>query len=402
MKTVILNNLYQGENPVPMAIRNGEIIYHRVVKPSYTPLPYDQQYLTFDIISGGTIGWKNFDDATPKQIEYSKDYGSTWIPITSTSAGTIFNVAAGDKIMFRGNNDAYGETGSKYTSFSSDGALFNISGNIMSLMYGDNFAGKNTFNDDTLSYIFANLFYGTGVVNASNLILPASALTDYCYSSMFNGCTSITSAPALPAMTLADRCYGNMFQGCASLASAPELPATALTSECYYYMFSNCRSLTTAPALPATTLAINCYCYMFHFCTGLTQAPVLPATALTNYCYQGMFILCTSLSQAPALPATTLTIGCYNQMFYYCTGLTSAPELPATTLTDYCYYGMFDNCRSLNYIKCLATDISALDCTTDWVSGVNGTGTFVKAASMTDWATGNNGIPTNWTVQDAS
>ena len=31
---------------------------------------------------------------------------------------------------------------------------------------------------------------------------------------MFNGCTSLTTAPELPAMTLADYCYNNMFFDC--------------------------------------------------------------------------------------------------------------------------------------------------------------------------------------------
>ena len=59
------------------------------------------------------------------------------------------------------------------------------------------------------------------------------------------------------------------------------------------------------------------------------------------------------------------------------------------------------NCESLNYIKCLATDISATNCTNGWVSGVAATGTFVKASSMTSWTTGTSGIPTGWTVQNA-
>ena len=61
---------------------------------------------------------------------------------------------------------------------------------------------------------------------------------------------------------------------------------------------------------------------------------------------------------------------------------------------------MFSNCTSLNYIKCLATDISAPSCTNNWVSGVASTGTFVKAASMNDWATGSSGIPEGWSVLD--
>ena len=99
------------------------------------------------------------------------------------------------------------------------------------------------------------------------------------------------------------------------------------------------------------------------------------------------------------LPATTLALSCYASMFAYCTSLTTAPELPATTLAKRCYNGMFQGCSSLNYIKCLATDISASNCTGNWVSGVASTGTFVKA-SGTSWTTGVNGIPTGWTVEE--
>ena len=115
-----------------------------------------------------------------------------------------------------------------------------------------------------------------------------------------------------------------------------------------------------------------------------------------------MFYGCTNLTTAPELPATTLAGYCYDGMFRDCTSLTTAPELPATTLVDYCYQYMFYGCTSLNYIKCLATDISATNCTLDWVNGVTSTGTFVKNANMSSWTTGVNGIPTNWTVQDAS
>ena len=86
---------------------------------------------------------------------------------------------------------------------------------------------------------------------------------------MFNGCTSLTTAPALPATVMANNCYLNMFQNCTSLTTAPALPATTLASGCYNGMFYNCANLTTAPALPATTLASSCYGYMFSGCTSL-------------------------------------------------------------------------------------------------------------------------------------
>ena len=168
-------------------------------------------------------------------------------------------------------------------------------------------------------------------------------------------------------------------------------------------MFDGCTSLRTAPSvLPATTLAQYCYSNMFYNCTSLTTAPALPATTLANGCYSSMFYGCTKLTTAPELPATTLTEGCYSHMFEGCTSLTTAPELPATTLEyNSCYQRMFAGCTKLNYIKCLATDISASSCTYYWVSGVAATGTFVKASSMNDWTTGDDGIPIGWTVQDA-
>ena len=163
-----------------------------------------------------------------------------------------------------------------------------------------------------------------------------------------------------------------MFEQCYDLESAPALPATSLSWDCYRRMFNNCTSLTTAPALPATTLATNCYDSMFEN---------------------------TSITVAPALPATTLAASCYRQMFYMCVELTTGPELPAATLVDSCYRDMFDHCYELNYIKCLATDISATDCTLNWVDTVASAGTFVKA-SGTNWTTGVNGIPNNWTVEE--
>jgi hypothetical protein len=103
------------------------------------------------------------------------------------------------------------------------------------------------------------------------------------------------------------------------------------------------------------------------------------------------------------LPATTLVNNCYKRMFRNCTSLTAAPELPATTLAEGCYQQLFQNSPNINNIKCLATDISATNCTTNWTDGVAANGTFVKNPNMSasTWGTGANGIPEGWTVQDA-
>ena len=82
-------------------------------------------------------------------------------------------------------------------------------------------------------------------------------------------------------MTLADRCYYVMFNGCTSLATAPALPATTLTESCYEGMFRDCTSLTTAPELPAPTLEEWSYRSMFNGCSNLNSVTCL-ATYIRN------------------------------------------------------------------------------------------------------------------------
>ena len=328
----------------------------------------------------------------------------------------------GDRLYLKGNSNGFSTSSSKYNNFSIKGKI-ELGGNIISLLYGDDFENNNTLPG---TYTFYKLFYNcTGIVSAKDLILPATTLANYCYYYMFQNCTSLTTAPQLPATTLATFCYYGMFSGCTSLTTVPQLPATTLATFCYYDMFEGCTSLTEAPQLPATTLASNCYNSMFEGCTSLTEAPQLPATNLTNYCYDSMFEGCTGLTEAPELPATTLADSCYWSMFDGCTGLTKAPQLPATTLARSCYFYMFEGCTSLteapelpattlaiscygrmfegctklNYIKALFTTTPSNTYTINWVSGVSNTGTFVKSKDATWDVAGTSGIPEGWVVE---
>lgn len=313
------------------------------------PHNYSQDYLTFVAKSNGTFA---FSGTTPgdivNTIQYSTDNGTTW---SEPSQNVSINVNNGDTVLFKGEMI----TPTRYQGigrFSASTASFDMQGNIMSLLYGDNFVGQLTLVDKVDA--FYRLFLGTKCVDASNLVLPATTLSEYCCAYMFNNCTLLTAAPQLPATTLANYCYNCMFVGCSSLATAPELPATTLSVMCYANMFTNCTSLTTAPELPATTL----------------------------------------------------TSSCYYQMFQGCSGLTTAPELLAPTLADGCYASMFYRCTSLNYVKMLATECASnttiASCLNWWLNDVAASGTFVKAAAMTQLPTDNiNGIPPGWTVQNA-
>ncbi len=308
---------------VSHCIQENEVHYNHIPKP-------DEQYLTFEILSGGTLTWSKYNGTSyARTIYYSTDNGNQWNEMNNYSSNVSINVNAGDKLIFKGNNNCYGAY-SDYEYFSRFGGTsrFNIYGNIMSLIYGDNFYEKQyEYPEDIGLYkgLFFGLFSNANVISAKNLILPLLELHgDHDYGWMFIGCSLLIEPPKLPATTLADNCYRQMFDSCTAMATAPELPATTLT-EC-----------------------------------------------------------------------------CYEGMFYGCTSLTTAPELPATTLVSSCYGSMFSGCTSLTSITCLATNIPGTSCTYAWMRGVAASGTFTKAADMAGWSTGANGIPTGWTVQDAS
>ena len=125
-------------------------------------------------------------------------------------------------------------------------------------------------------------------------------------------------------------------------------------------------------------------------------------TQMQDHQFETLFKNIKNLTKAEdlILPSTTLTDSCYKDMFNGCSGLTTAPSLNASTLEDRCYESMFSGCSSLDNITCLATDISATDCTTNWANGVAASGTFIKKDSMSSWTTGVNGIPNGWSVLD--
>ena len=150
--------------------------------------------------------------------------------------------------------------------------------------------------------------------------------------------------------------------------------------------------------LPATKLSALCYSQMFYGCVGLTKAPELPATNLSFFCYKGMFSNCTGLVSAPSLPANELFAGCYQNMFTGCSALTEAPELPARRLAIHCYASMFQGCTNLASVTCHATTTDT-EATKSWLQYVSPDGTFTKAQDASFWETGENGIPTAWTIK---
>lgn len=257
------------------------------------PTPHDYSTDYFTMVTNAGMALVN----SGSSVEYSIDNGRMW---ANAGYNTVMRFEVGETILFKHTRTSNNETFNLhfYPNYETqvDNLQITLQGNIMSLIYGDDFADKYTIpNSSALAYAFTGI--SEAVVDAENLVLPATTLKSSCYQGMFQGCNKLTKSPKiLPATTLATSCYDNMFNGCSSL--------------------------------------------------------------------------------------------------------TTSPELPAETLALYSYYAMFTGCNSLATIKCLATDISATQCTTFWTSGVASNGIFIKNPNMSSWTTGSNGIPNGWITQD--
>lgn len=272
------------------------------VNVTKTPEPepeYKDRYLTTIALEDGTMFLSQTEPF--RNPTYYRINKGSWVQMPTAATAVNIQVQSGDVVEYKSNPAI-----DSYVHISSNCA-FDTYGNIMSLIYGDNFRDKVTISSTT--YDFSGLYINdTGLTSAEHLILPATSLTQNCYNQMFAGCTSLTTAPALPATKLANNCYYNMFSGCTSLTTAPELPDVDFGA--------------SGPAIP-----------------------------------------------------------------------------------QFAYVKMFYDCSSLNYIKCLVSSkTSGTDGNKlfeDWVNGVSGSGTFVRTAN-TQWNTGNNGIPSGWTIIDNS
>ena len=323
-------------------------------------------YVTFTAENAQTCRFfisKDFALGENEYFEYSVGHGE-WVRFNTTVESIPFGGNLGSLRLRGKSSKGTASSSSKYSKiqFTTENSPVDCTGDIRTLIDYENYADVNTTDAK-----FCLLFYQNKQLRTAPS-LPATKLADYCYREMFSGCSALTHAPALPATTLANNCYLQMFSGCSSLTQAPALDATTLADNCYQEMFSGCTQLTQAPVLPATTLKNSCYFGMFSGCTQLTHAPALPDTTLANNCYLQMFSGCSSLTQAPALAATTLADNCYQEMFSGCTSLTQAPVLPAYKLAGYCYYEMFRDCSVLSSVTMLATDISAPECLTNWLT----------------------------------
>lgn len=166
--------------------------------------------------------------------EYKID-DDDWIPFASDENITL---SAGQKASF-----CVGSASSQMKSwgqgkFSCTGGKFKIGGNIASLIVGDDYPTSGaSVTGIFLDFLKAN----TNLIDAYDLEIPMTTVSENGYKSMFDSCTGLVRGPqTLPATTLGKTCYRNMFYNCSSLENAPVLMATKLAQGAYQRMFYGC------------------------------------------------------------------------------------------------------------------------------------------------------------------
>ena len=401
------NNKAYYFNKTNVTLENGKY-YHITITNLTDAAPYTP--LTFEAANDGTK--VRFTEGTDisfgNHVEYRKNNGN-W---TAYRSGDDISLDKGETVSFRGDLPKYRDRlTTEYTgsNFSCDKDCY-VYGNVMSLIYPTDFATNKSL---TQKYAFSQLFKGnehilnhpgsTSEHEYKLITLPATTLTDYCYSELFSGCTGLTMMSFSSAQEMEIGCYQEMFNGCSNLETTIMYPATELAESCYQEMFKGCSKLHGSPTLANSTAQLAPWCYygMFEDCTSLYGIPdnYLPRTSLegAKYCYARMFKGCTQLNvNSNSLPATTLSEKCYYQMFMGCTNLSikltlpagdpqgqgalaescyesmfegctglyldKAPDLPATTLAKSCYRKMFEGCTHIYYAPDLPATTLAISC----------------------------------------
>ena len=193
--------------------RNSETCGY--IPPSPT-IDYTREYMTFLTKEPCTFTFQStsaFYSLDTNFAQYSLDSGSTWHTLSS-SAETTPVIQANQRVMWKCDATPNSSLlGGGIGVFLTTGR-FELEGNIMSMLWGDDFIGKTDLKG---SYVFFGLFDSTSVTNAENLIMPATTLTEWCYASMFPRCALLEKAPVLSATTSVNRCYLGMFANCSSL-----------------------------------------------------------------------------------------------------------------------------------------------------------------------------------------
>lgn len=218
-------------------------------------------YFWIEALEDITVFFRDANSANTPRGNYSFDK-ITW---TAFKQNQSVVVLTGTKLYIKnpvipGSYNAVGK-------FIISGAC-NIGGNIMSLLYGDDFLNNTVFPQ----YCFYGLFENSPIVCAHELLITATSLGVMCCSAMFHNCKQLITAPQLPILNTAGwGVFSSMFDGCTSLTIAPTLlTENIINTEFYDYMFSGCTNLSYIKALFKTQPTVGSQSFTKEWVSGVS------------------------------------------------------------------------------------------------------------------------------------
>lgn len=183
---------------------------------------YIRKYLTMQAIETGTISVNIDRGCSSMTISYSLDNGVTWIDNAFTTGTaktyTTPTISAGGRVLWKciSTDGSFSKSYGNTVRFSSTMSC-KMYGNIMSLIYGDNFIGKNTVADGFQT--FRHNFAGLKVVDAKYLVIPVATIKQYVAIMMFDGNTTLASGPAFVSDDIQTGALQQAFRNNTHLAS---------------------------------------------------------------------------------------------------------------------------------------------------------------------------------------
>ena len=352
------------------------------------------EYFHIEMVEDGTITL-TIPAAVPNDdtrwVSYAvnddKDDGLWTQTSLSRSADNVITVEAlaGQKVYWKGYIQRYGTSTSVYSSFQVTGK-FNVCGNIISMLRGDNWRVYE--NAENNYYVLVNLFKdNTTLVNANRLVLPFTSGNDYLYYGLFRNCVNLVSVPRMADL----------------LNNSP--------SAGFSYMFAG-TAIRTAPKVRVWNWRATGQ-YMFHNCPNLEDASGVEVMSWTTIShasiYEGMFYNCVSLRKPMTLSENVKYNRGWNETwnytFYGCQSLREA-EIPSASINGGNASGnrsaisTFNGCSNLKYLRLMwKNDAQPCDCTFD---GMPEYGKVIKSGAA-KWANNRNGryrtIPEKWDVE---
>lgn len=355
-----------------------------------------KDYLKFTARSSGTFTFSIPASVSPSDLPYIaySINGSTWT-ITNNVANQAVTITtptiAKDKyvlIKSEAKRTAIADSDNDSTRVSST-CDFDVSGNILSLLLGDNFKDDTTidyYDSNEHDYMFDRLFKLARIVHANELKLPITGVPYFCFRDTFRECSIMTLGPRkIPITRVADSGLRGMFGYCSVLTNMPDLSTISgrrnvFGNRACFYMFEKCYKLTSVTPIALVYGDDN--------------------TEMFN----AMFTECTKLSTPPILKieGTTIEVDVCRRMFFANYALKTSPVFATPNLSNGSLIECLQTSINLKYITLLCTvnpnEATRADRFTQFIS--YGDGVFVKHINATWRATvrGYSVVPFGWKV----